>query len=215
MNSELDAALCRKYPGFFRYRTVSSDKSLMSRGFSCEDGWFTLIDVISELLTKHNPDVFAIHIKEKLGSLIFCNSDTSDYSVGVEMAADRVSKYVCEICGALGVLNHNENGWLATRCDEHKSENSATDNCDLDLSDVANLKMGKAWSRLAAILQELADWFTAHNRMPAAYFFINIDKKGQLNIQYSRGNEITRGMVDLIVGYANRIDQDSGRPKDI
>jgi len=215
MNAELDETLCRKYPTLFRYRHEISEMSLMNEGFACGDGWYVLLDVISELLTKHNPDTFAIQIKEKLGSLNFYDSDTSDYSVGVEVTANTVSKYVCDICGAPGVLNRNESDWLATRCDEHKPENSATDNCDLDLSDVAHLKMGKAWSRLAAILQELADWFTEQNGMPAAHFFINVDKKGQLNIQYSRGTEITRGLVDLIVGYANRIDQDSGRPKDI
>jgi hypothetical protein len=213
MNDELDAALCRKYPDLFRYRYVISEDSLMNEGFLCGDGWFTLLDVISDLLTKHNPDVFAIDIREKLGNLIFYNSDTSDYSAGVEMAADRVSKYVCWICGSPGVLNIDGNGCRATLCEVHEPEDLLTDNSDIDVSGVAHLKLGKAWSRMAAILQEFADWLTEQNGMPAATFFISISKDGRLHIEFAGGNERTEGMVDLIVGYANRIDQDSGRPK--
>lgn len=215
MKAELDEALCRKYPTLFRYRHEISELSLMNEGFACGDGWFTLIDVISDLLTKHNPEVFAIHIKEKLGSLIFCNSETGDYSVGVERVADRVSKYVCEICGAPGVLNSNKDSWRATLCEEHEPEDLLTDNSDIDVSGVAHLKLGKAWSRMVAILHEFADWLIEQNGMPTTTFFIGISKDGQLYIEFVGGNEMTKGMVDLIVGYANRIDQESGRPKDI
>lgn len=213
MNAELDEALCSKYPALFRYRNVISEDSLMNEGFACGDGWFTLIDVISDLLTKHKPDVFAIHIMEKLGNFIFYNSDTSDYSTGVEMAADRVSKYVCQICGAPGVLNFDANSRRAVLCEEHEPEDLLADNFDIDVSGVAHLNLGKAWLRLAAILLEFADWLTEQNGMPAATFFITISKDGQLHIEFVGGNERTEGMVDLIVGYANQIDQDSGRPK--
>lgn len=215
MNDELDAKLCHKYPGLFRYRTMRSDKSLINEGFLCGDGWYTLIDVISELLTKHNADTYAVQIKEKLGSLSFYNSDTSGYASGVEMTANTVSKYICEICGEPGILNSNAHGWRATLCDEHEPENLLTDNPDLDISEVADLKLGAAWSRLAVILKKSADWHTEKNGMPATTFFICISKDGQLHIEFVGGNEMTKGMVDLIAGYANRIYQDSGSPKDI
>lgn len=79
------------------------------------------------------------------------------------------------------------------------------------LSSAAKLGLGAAWTRLAAILKESADRHTEKNSMPAAAFQIN-KKSGRLVIIFTGGNLKTAGMVDIIVHYANRIDECSGCP---
>ncbi|WP_157200549.1 hypothetical protein [Methylomonas lenta] len=48
--------------------------------------------------------------------------------------------------------------------------------------------------------------------MPVASFSISKADDGRMNIKYQGGNEMAVGMVDLIVGYANRIDAPAGIP---
>lgn len=115
MNPALDEQLCRKYPALYRNRNGDLGDTSVFWGFECGDGWYTLIDVISELLTKHYPHIRAVQVKEKFGGLCFYHDGQGDYAIGVGMTADTLSKTVCEICGAPGVLNNN-NGWLSTRC---------------------------------------------------------------------------------------------------
>jgi hypothetical protein len=131
-----------------------------------------------------------------------------DYAMGVEMTAHTISKTVYEVCGDPGILN-NDGGWLSTLCDEHGGQNSTADNRDVDISGVAALRLGAAWSRLAAILKNSAEWHTEHNGRPASAFFIN-KSNGRLVIKASSDDQLTRGMVDIIEHYANRVDENSG-----
>lgn len=208
MNKEFDEQLCQKYPGLYRDRHGDMKSTLMCWGFECGDGWFALIDVISELLTKHNPTICAVQVKEKLGGLRFYHNGGDDYTMGVQITAETLSKYICEICGAPALLN-SDDGWWSTRCDEHASENLAVDNRDVDVSCVADLRLGAAWSRLCAILKNSAHWHTEHNGRPASTFFIN-KSNGRLLIKAFSDDQLTAGMVDIIAGYANRIDENSG-----
>lgn len=208
MNKALDEQLCRHYPSLYRGRHSHSEPTLMRRGFECGDGWYTLIYVVSELLTKHDPGIYAVQVKEKFGGLRFYHNSRDDYTLGIELTAGTLSSHVCEICGAPGFLNDNE-GWWSTRCDAHASGHLDTDNQDVDISGVAELGLGAAWSRLVAILRESADWHTEKNGMPKAEFQI-AKENGQLMIQMTGGNAMTAGMVDLIAHYANRIDECSG-----
>jgi hypothetical protein len=208
MNKELDERLCQRYPGLYRGRHNPTERTLMGRGFACGDGWYTLIDVISALLTTHDPETCAIQVKEKFGGLRFYHTSADDYTLGVEMAAGTLSSYICEICGAPGCLN-DEAGWRSTRCGAHARENRDTYHLDVDRSRVADLRLGDAWSRLAAILQASAEWHTKKNGMPKAKFQM-AKENSRLRIQWTGGNRMTAGMVDLITHYANRIDENTG-----
>jgi hypothetical protein len=208
MNKELDERLCQRYPGLYRGRHNPTERTLMGRGFECGDGWYTLIEVISDLLTTHNPETYAVQVKEKFGGLRFYHSDRDDYTLGIEMTAGTLSSSICEICGAPGFLN-DEAGWWSTRCEEHASGHLDSENHDVDISDVADLGLGAAWSRLAAILQASAEWHTEKNGMPEAKFQIAKENR-RLRIQWTGGNRMTAGMVDLIAHYANRIDENTG-----
>jgi hypothetical protein len=208
MNKQLDEQLCQSYPGLYRGRHTKAGHTLMGRGFECGDGWYTLIYVISELLTKHDPGIYAVQVKEKFGGLRFYHNGGNDYSLGIEMTAGTLSSYICEICGAPGFLNDNE-GWWSTRCEEHGRGHLDTDNQDDDISGVADLGLGAAWSRLAVILKSSADWHTEKNGMPEAEFQI-AKENDRLVIQLTGGNLMTAGMVDMVEYYANRIDEDTG-----
>lgn len=209
MNKKLDEQLCQKYPRLYRGRHSTTERTLMGRGFECGDGWYTLIDVVSELLTKHDQGIYAVQVKEKFGGLRFYHSGGDNYTLGVEMTAETLSKYICELCGAPGFLN-SDSGWWSTRCDEHASENLAVDNRDdVDISGVEDLGLGAAWSRLAVILKGSANWHTEKNGMPEAEFQI-AKQNGRLVIQLTGGNLMTTGMVDMIAHYANRIDEHTG-----
>lgn len=76
MNIENTNKLYEKYPELYRGRTKPLQQSLMAWGFQCPDEWFTLIDVLSGLITNHCnknnldiPEVF--QVKEKFGGLRF------------------------------------------------------------------------------------------------------------------------------------------------
>lgn len=208
MRKELDDQLCRKYPGLYRDR-YADKQSAMHWGFECGDGWFTLIDVISGLLIKHDPDIFAMQVKEKSGSLRFYHSGGKDgYALGIEMTAEILSKMICEVCGAPALLNNDSSFW-ATRCAEHTSEYLLSDDLQIDTSSVANLDLGKAWSQIVVMLQESADFHSKQNGMPEATFQIS-KENGKLVIKFTGGDEMTSGMVDIVAGYANRIDEHAG-----
>lgn len=84
MNKKLDEQLCQSYPSLYRGRHNKTVPTLMGRGFECGDGWYTLIYVISELLTKHDPGIYAVQVKEKFGGLRFYHNGGNDYSLGIE-----------------------------------------------------------------------------------------------------------------------------------
>ena len=55
MRNALDEALCAKYPLIFRDRNAPMTQTAMCWGFSCGDGWYTLIDQLCRMLTsKYN-----------------------------------------------------------------------------------------------------------------------------------------------------------------
>lgn len=50
MSPELDKKLCEKYPLIFKQRHLSMRVTAMCWGFSCGDGWYTLIDTLCLML---------------------------------------------------------------------------------------------------------------------------------------------------------------------
>lgn len=93
MNPTLDKQLCDKYPKIFRDRNGDMTKTCMVWGFSCDDGWYNIIDNLCYALSNlyqtsvkipdasskfgykyelyDPPQVIASQIKEKMSSLRF------------------------------------------------------------------------------------------------------------------------------------------------
>lgn len=87
-------------------------------GFECGPGWTDLLDALFTGLAEIAPraDWHPVQIKEKFASLRFYwSGDLPDLGREVIKAAEHVSSYVCEVCGALGAL-HSDEGWMTTYC---------------------------------------------------------------------------------------------------
>ena len=72
MREELDAALVTKFPKIFANRYGDLRETAMVWGFSCDDGWYWLIEELCAALqwdtdkNKH-PQIVATQVKEKFG----------------------------------------------------------------------------------------------------------------------------------------------------
>lgn len=53
MNKELDEKLCQKYPLIFRDRRGDMSKTCMCWGFTCDDGWYNIIDNLCGAIQNH------------------------------------------------------------------------------------------------------------------------------------------------------------------
>jgi hypothetical protein len=208
LKAELDQALCHAYPSLYRDRHGDMRTTLMCWGFACGDGWYALIDTLSRLLSQHNRDIKAIQVKEKMGGLRFYCNPEDDYAFGIVQMAEHLSEATCEECGAPGAL-YTTDGWLSTRCPIHATpDNIAGESYELPVKRVSGIGMG--WARLVTHLKEMTEWHTEHNGVPKATF--NITKVNDcLKIQIIGGSDFTKGMVDLIIYYADQIDEDTGR----
>lgn len=123
MRKELDDLLCQKYPKIFAERHLEATTHCMGWGFSCQDGWFDIIDVLCANLqhwTDRNgaPQVVAKQVKEKFGTLRFYTSGGNETTFGMVVMAQSMSARICEVCGAPGALE-DDDGWYRVRCTTH------------------------------------------------------------------------------------------------
>lgn len=131
MNKELDALLCKRYPLIFAERRRSIQHSCMGWGFSCGDGWFSLIDMLCRALqfsTDRNqaPQVVATQVKEKWGALSFYAKGANEWQRGAIAMAEAMSGRICEECGQPGRLLVDQNGVFLARCSEHAPDRVIT-----------------------------------------------------------------------------------------
>jgi len=99
-------------------------------GFMCHGGWFDLIDALCEQLqfaTDHNgaPQVVAVQVKEKFGTLSFYTQDASKAQRGMISMAAAMSARLCEMCGQPGRTLVGGAFWQ-TRCPVHAPEEAET-----------------------------------------------------------------------------------------
>lgn len=216
MRKELDDALCRRYPTLYKNRSAKPGKSLMHWGFSCGDGWYHIIDVISRMLTDYSQDITASQVKEKFGGLRFYYSGKyGEYTIGITTMGEQVSGITCEVCGTPS-RSRNYGGYVSTMCPAcaEKAGRIANKDDDADKSFFYRVHdLGMGWSRLVTTLESAMDFFIKHNNMPEAQISITrVD--GMLIVGVTGGDDRTRGMVDFINYYADRIEEESGEIKD-
>lgn len=137
MTKGLQEELFDKYPKLFTQKDLSIQQSPMAFGITCGDGWYNILDILCNRITKYiksnknvgieandawedidieNPVQF-VQIKEKFGTLrVYINwGDKTIYEL-IALAED-ISSVTCEECGAPGELITE--GWLKTRCHTH------------------------------------------------------------------------------------------------
>ena len=142
MRKELDEKLCAKYPKIFVNRHGDMKETLMCWGFECGDGWYNIINQLCANIQNHIdwnneshakgfeqykkiPQVVAVQIKEKFGTLRFYYSGGDDTISGIVRMAESMSAVTCEECGAPGQLRGR--GWMYTACDVHTKEEHKID----------------------------------------------------------------------------------------
>lgn len=134
MRADLDKALCEKYPKIFVNRNEDCTKTAMCWGFP-GDGWYEILDTLCGTIqdycdnVKHYkdgelvpvcPQVVAVQVKEKFGTLRFYFDGGDEMVHGMVAMAEYMSKHTCEKCGKPGKLRPG--GWVRTLCDEHAKE---------------------------------------------------------------------------------------------
>jgi hypothetical protein len=129
MKKELDEELVAKYPKIFADRHAPMTETAMCWGFECGDGWFNLINnlcgCIQDYIDNNShleiPQVVAVQVKEKFGTLRFYISGGDDIIGGMIWLTEYISARTCEVCGKNGKVMEI-NGWFACRCEEHSTK---------------------------------------------------------------------------------------------
>ena len=143
MTPDHDKLLCERYPKIFEDRHASIQTSLMAFGFEVGDGWFDLIDRLCARLQELSdeavaPQVVAVQVKEKFGTLRFYVRASNDEQMAAIAAAERESKGICEICGTTGGLVVTS-GYFMTRCEAHTPPEA--------VSPAEYLKLREEWAK--------------------------------------------------------------------
>lgn len=101
MHPDLDTALCNRWPLIFSERHYDKERTAMCWGFACGDGWYGLIDGLCAALQSETdqegaPQVVAMQVKEKFGSLRFRVRSASDRQRAMIRAADFISERISQ-----------------------------------------------------------------------------------------------------------------------
>lgn len=111
MNKDLDNDLITKYPKIFKELGTSAYH------FSCENGWYLLIDALCHHLTLNNPhDVAALQVKEKFGALRFHVKNSTSEQDALIRFAETLSRHICEECGDMRDVKVYTTGRHQTLC---------------------------------------------------------------------------------------------------
>ncbi len=108
MSRELDDLLCRRYPRLYARRQSDTKSTAMAWGFEIGDGWFGIIDALSEVLSSRlegneSLSLEVRQVKQKFGSLRV-SIDERDSAGAIVDLAEQISCRVCEISGRPGRL---------------------------------------------------------------------------------------------------------------
>ena len=94
----------------------------MCWGFEHGDGWYSIIYNLSEKITKLDPTVEAVQVKEKFGGLRFYIGPVKiEHSKEVYDAIDQAedeSFKTCEVCGSKENVTTEGSNWIKTLCEK-------------------------------------------------------------------------------------------------
>lgn len=123
MKDELQDELFRKYPKIFKQKDLPMQETCMCWGICTGDGWFGLLDQLCGDIQAHIdegggniPQVEAIQVKEKFGTLRFYAQGGDEIIRNLIFKAMVRSGCVCEICGSTENVSTNNEGWMNTLC---------------------------------------------------------------------------------------------------
>ena len=116
-------------------RAIRGDESGLIKFFSFKEGppsdW--VLSKVADALADPEPQcrqvpeacpqVVAVQVKEKFGTLRFYYDGGDDMIDGMVRMAESMSAVTCETCGAPGTTGGR--GWISTLCETHRAENEA------------------------------------------------------------------------------------------
>lgn len=123
MDNNLEKKLVEKYPKLYRDYGGDPRETCMTWGFSCGDGWYSIIEELSEKIAELDKDnqVVADQVKEKFAGLRFYyhiegeNNSLFDKVEKLIAKAEAKSFKTCERCGKPGSVKGKY--WVTTMCD--------------------------------------------------------------------------------------------------
>jgi len=122
MSPHKEKTIFDRWPQWFRNKG-DIRVSLMSWGFTCDDGWY---QIIYQLCERIEPLVAAlddgglgfevVQVKEKWGTLRFYVKGSNDEIGAAIHSASELSVQTCEVCGDPGTLEPEVTGCWKTLC---------------------------------------------------------------------------------------------------
>ena len=120
MKKENTEKLLKDFPKLYRQHSLPMTETCMCWGFDCGDGWFDVIYDLSKEITKIDPNVEAVQVKEKFGGLRFyiggVSNKTHDAVYEAVYKAEERAERTCEVCGKPGKITGTF--WLKALCKE-------------------------------------------------------------------------------------------------
>lgn len=115
MRHDLSQKLTKSYPNLYKHPYTGTEIEAFS--FECEDGWYDIINLLSQIVNHHDNDkeCRVIQVKEKFGTLRYYLNYEDDYLTGAIEMAELMSSKICEVCGNPGDIRGG--GWVKTLCD--------------------------------------------------------------------------------------------------
>jgi len=185
-----------------------------SPNIDCGVGLFNLVDIFSTLLEARSKEAHINEIKVESGILLITVEDfkqeDNDYIFGLTNLAATLAQLICESCGNKGLIL-NCPGTLNPRCDLHggfpfdDSRREIAPNLPFILDHI-----GLAWSEMISDFYIKLVMHTNINDMPKVVINKVGKKKGKLVIDFSGGNEIAHGMLDLLIAYTSITNEKTG-----
>lgn len=118
MNKVLEQQLQNRFPTYFRDLYGDRQKTCMSWGLTCGEGWFDLIYKMCERIEESlPPPTFKFEqIKEKFGLLRVYSSGGTNLTQKIIDEIENMSAQVCEQCGTEGDHVTTEGSYIQTLC---------------------------------------------------------------------------------------------------
>jgi len=213
MKIESQVLLIDKYPTLYTDDCQDAEETVKQRGFYCGEGWFTMIDTLSELIVERSPTCIATLATEAGGTLEFdiinFKEEDCDYLFGLINFAHCLSRQICCVCGKQGWM-FNSSSMIALCADHcHDTYKSIVPEACIPIPTIIQ-STGTMWHQMIINLLQETLFHQRENEMPVVDFEPPFKNNGQLQISYRGGNEVTDGMTDLLVAYAKKVDEETG-----
>jgi len=214
MNYTLENWIITQYSSVLEISDQGINLSEKHEIFRCPSGWFLIVNTVLELMINASSETMVTQIEEVKGSLLITyirpKNKEDDYIIGLCDMAEHISQTACEICGQQGQMVNIHH--LPARCSVH-NEFYFNNQEDISLKKPPCKvnKLGKRLDEMITILHERVVAQKNHGTMPDVKFKRVEKENGKLCIDYCGGNEMTQGMVDLLLWYSLKIDADTGQ----